>query len=100
MINGDVLLGSVAVALTTMWLVPDDIFTTKDTVAIIILVTMAAYNTVLWVLNRRERIRSRRAALSITANRADTSRRQDRVVDIRVRRRNRAINIPAYKVND
>ena len=99
MINGDVLLGSMAVALTTMWFVPE-VFNNPETVAIIILITMTVYNTVRYLQNRRERVKARRAALSITANRQDTAHRQDRVVDIRVKHKNRAITIPAYKIND
>ena len=98
-INGDVLLGSMAAALMTAWVVPD-VFTNTETVALITLITISVYNTAVYLINRSAKVKAKRAALSITATRQDAAHRQDRVVDIRVKHKNRAITIPAYKIND
>lgn len=53
-----------------------------------------------WTAAELVGIQRKRESLSLTAKRIDLTSRHGKVVDIRVKRRNRAVIIPAYRVVD
>lgn len=82
-----------------VYMIAPDVYEGKlDTLCVMAAVWIMVWMTISFVGDACLEIRDRRNALSIAANRQTRGNRDNLVTDIRIRRRSRAIEIPAEKV--